>query len=87
MFKEGADRMEDVKSWMLIASIMGTASGIYVSSAINPPNNYVMFMVIFALVGIILANLVLLLLVELDRWQKGFARGGGETSESSQVNL
>jgi hypothetical protein len=78
--------MEDVKSWMLIASIMGIASGIYLSSAINPPNNYVMFMIILVLIGIILANLVLLLLVELDRWQKGFVRGAGETSESPQVN-
>jgi hypothetical protein len=78
--------MEDVRSWMLIASIMGTASGIYLSSAINPPNNYVMFTIIFALIGIILANLVLLLLVELDRWQKGIVRGGGETSENPQVN-
>ncbi len=74
--------MEDAKSWMLIASIMGAASGIYVSSAINPPNNYVMFLIIFALIGIIMANLVLLLLVEIDRWQKGFVRGGKETSEN-----
>jgi hypothetical protein len=66
--------MEDAKSWMLIASIMGTASGIYVSSAINPPNNYFIFIIIFALIGIILANLVLLLLVEVDRWQKGVSK-------------
>ncbi len=78
--------MEDAKSWMLIASIMGAASGIYVSSAINPPNNYVMFLIIFALIGIILANLVLLLLVEIDRWQKGFVRGGGETRKNLQIN-
>ncbi len=77
--------MQDAKSWMLIASIMGTAAGIYVSSAINPPNNYFMFMIIFALIGIVFANLVMLLLVELDRWQKGFVKGGSENSRNQQV--
>ena len=75
--------MEDAKSWMLIASIVGAAGGIYFNSVVNPLNNYFMFLIVFALIGICIANLLLLLLVELDRWQKRSNQGRKETPENT----
>ena len=77
--------MEDAKSWMLIASIMGAAAGIYFTSVLNPLNNYVVFMAIFALIGICIANLVLLALISVDRWQKGQGRSDEETQEAAEA--
>jgi hypothetical protein len=74
--------MEDAKSWMLIASIVGAAGGIYFNSVVNPLNNYFMFLFVFALIGICFANLLLLLLVELNRWQKRSNKDSKETAEN-----
>jgi hypothetical protein len=62
--------VEDAKAAMAITSIMGAAAGIYYVSVVNPLNNYFIFMVIFALVGIVLANVVLLVGYEVYRWLK-----------------
>ena len=62
--------MEDAKAAMAITSIMGASAGIYSVSVVNPLNNYFVFMAIFALVGVVVANVVLLVGYEIYRWLK-----------------
>jgi hypothetical protein len=63
---------ESPKSWMFIASILGSAAGIYYTSIVNPLNNYFVFMAIFVLVGFALANVVLMVLHEVYGWLKQY---------------
>jgi len=62
--------MEDAKSAMAIVSILGAAAGIYYVSIVNPENNYFVFMAIFALIGVAVANVVLVAVNEVYRWLK-----------------
>jgi len=60
--------MEDVKMMMLVASILGASVGVYLTTAVNPLNNYFYFMALFAIIGAGLANVVLLVLVKTYKW-------------------
>jgi len=62
--------LDDAKLWMLIISIMGVAVGFYLTSMLKPLNNYVFFLAIFALIGIAVANTVLLVIYEVYKWLK-----------------
>jgi hypothetical protein len=62
--------VEDAKAAMAIVSILGAAAGIYYASALNPLNNYFVFLAIFALIGVGVANIVLLVAYEIYRWLK-----------------
>jgi hypothetical protein len=55
---------------MIIASVFGAAAGIYYSSTLNFVNNYLVFVALLALIGIGVANLVLLVLWEVNNWLK-----------------
>jgi hypothetical protein len=57
--------LEDAKIGVIIASVFGAAAGIYYASTLNFVNNYLVFVALFALVGIGIANLVLLVLWEV----------------------
>ena len=63
-------RLEDLMIAMLLASVVGASAGIYYVSILNPLNNYFLFMALFGMVGICVANLVLLALYEAYRWLK-----------------
>jgi hypothetical protein len=60
--------MEDAKTIMLVASILGALVGVYLTTAANPLNNYFYFMTLFAIIGAGLANVVLLALVKIYSW-------------------
>jgi hypothetical protein len=60
--------MDDTKMWMVIVSIMGVAAGLYIASTLKPLNNYVFFLAIFALIGVAVANTVLLVIYEVYKW-------------------
>ena len=60
--------MEDAKIMMLAASILGALVGVYLTTAVNPLNNYFYFMALFAIIGAGFANVVLLALVKIYLW-------------------
>jgi hypothetical protein len=53
---------------MLIASVIGALAGVYYSIVVNPLNNYFVFMALFAMVGVGVANVVLLVLYGIYEW-------------------
>ena len=53
---------------MIIASVVGALIGIYLTTLLNPPNNYFYFMGLFGIIGAGLANVVLLILVKTYWW-------------------
>ena len=55
---------------MLIASVMGASAGIYVTSMADPLNNYFIFMALFGVIGVGVANVVLLALYKIYGWLK-----------------
>lgn len=60
--------LEDPKTWMLAASILGAIAGIYYTMVVNPLYNYFIFMGIFALIGVGIANLALLAAYKVYLW-------------------
>jgi hypothetical protein len=64
--------MESPKTSMLTASIIGAATGVYYNSFLNPLNNYFVFMAIFVIIGIGIANVVLLVLDVVYGWLKKY---------------
>jgi multisubunit Na+/H+ antiporter MnhC subunit len=62
--------VENPKTWMLIASVMGASAGIYVTSMADPLNNYFIFMALFGVIGVGVANVVLLALYKIYEWLK-----------------
>jgi hypothetical protein len=64
--------LENPKTWMLLVSLPGAAIGIYFNSVIDPMNNYFAFMIVFAIIGAVLGNLLLLLLSNANEWLKTF---------------
>ena len=55
--------MEDTTIGMILASVIGAAAGIYYATTLNPVNNYIFLVVLFAMIGIGVANLVFLVLI------------------------
>ena len=53
---------------MLIASVIGAAGGIYYNAMLNPLNNYFAFLVVFALIGIAIGNVAMLVLYKVYEW-------------------
>jgi len=64
--------LEDAIINIILSSIVGAASGIYYATILNPLNNYLVFVALFALIGIGVANLVLLVLSEIFSWIKHY---------------
>jgi hypothetical protein len=64
--------MENPKTSMLIASIIGAAAGVYYNLFLNPLNNYFVFLAIFVIIGIGIANVVLLVLYVVYGWLKKY---------------
>ena len=50
---------------MLLASIIGASTGIYYTSAVNPLNNYFIFLALFVVIGVGVGNVVLLVLYKV----------------------
>jgi hypothetical protein len=78
--------MESPKTSMFIASIIGAAAGVYFNSSVNPLNNYFVFMAIFMIIGIGIANVVLLVLYVVYVWLKKYY-ADNETPASSPSSL
>jgi hypothetical protein len=49
---------------MLLVSIIGAAAGVFYTSQLNPLNNYYIFMALFAMIGVAIANALLIALYE-----------------------
>ncbi len=64
--------MENPKTWMTMVSLVGAAAGIYYGSLTNPMNNYFVFLAVFALIGVAIANVALLILVSIYCWLKKY---------------
>jgi hypothetical protein len=64
--------MTDVKTLMLAASIVGIFGGAYYTVMVNPLNNYAIFMVLFAVIGVAIANVVLLIVSTTYEWLKSY---------------
>ncbi len=75
--------MEDAIINMILSSVMGAAAGVYFATILNPFDNYLIFVALFALIGIGGANLVLLMLFEIHRWLKQYYIHA-ETTKNSQ---
>jgi hypothetical protein len=52
--------MNSPKLYISLASFFGVLVGIYVTVAVHPENNYFYFMGLFAMLGILISNLILL---------------------------
>jgi hypothetical protein len=57
--------LQDAKTAILIASILGASAGIYYLATLNPLNNYLVFVALFALIGIGVANVILLVICRI----------------------
>jgi hypothetical protein len=57
---------------MVFASLMGAILGAYYATSLNPLNNYFGFVLFFALIGVIVANLIMLVVYEAYRWLKQY---------------
>jgi hypothetical protein len=66
----GVSLMDNPKEMMLIASIIGAIVGIIFNARINPINNYFIFMIIFAMIGMGVALLVLIAVYKIYEWVK-----------------
>ena len=64
--------VENPKTWMLLASILGASVGIYAVSVAAPLNNYFLFMALFVVIGVGVANVVLLVLYKVYEWLKQY---------------
>jgi hypothetical protein len=64
--------VENPKTWMLIASILGASAGIYDVSVVAPLNNYFLFMALFVVIGVGVANVVLFVLYKVYEWLKQY---------------
>jgi hypothetical protein len=62
--------MEDSKLMIIAASFIGALVGVYYIATENPLNNSYIFMALFALVGVAVANGVLLVGVKFYDWLK-----------------
>ena len=49
---------------MLLVSIIGAAAGVFYTAQLNPLNNYYIFMALFAMIGVAIANVLLIALYE-----------------------
>ena len=52
--------MNNPKLYMILSSFLGVLAGIYVTVIAHPENNYFYFMGVFAMLGILISNIVLL---------------------------
>ena len=69
---------------MLLASIMGASAGVFYIAHLNPLNNYYIFMAIFAIIGVALANVLLLALYEAYKsLEKRYERLEGTPNEQA----
>jgi hypothetical protein len=57
---------------MFMFSLVGAAAGVYYGSLTNPLNNYFVFLAVFALIGVAVANVALLILDSVYRWLKKY---------------
>jgi hypothetical protein len=60
--------LEKAETMMLVASIIGAIAGVIFNVNINPINNYFIFMIIFAIIGIGIALLVSVALTKVYVW-------------------
>ena len=59
--------MENPKIIILLVSLLGAIGGVIFTWIANPPVDFGIWIGLFAMVGVIVANLILLILVELSK--------------------
>ena len=59
--------MENAKIIILIVSMFGAIAGVLFTRIATPPEGFVYLMVLFALFGVIAANLVLIIVYEISK--------------------
>jgi hypothetical protein len=64
--------MQNPRTMMLIASVMGVLVGFFVVAQLNPLNNFYVFVGLFAMTGVGVANLVLLVVYAVYQWLKNY---------------
>jgi hypothetical protein len=67
-----ATYLNDAKLTVIVVSFFGLLAGILYTLAIDPLNNYFVFMGLFALVGVGVANVVLIVVSEVYKWLKAY---------------
>ena len=70
--RRGDWSVKDATIGMILASVIGAAAGIYYATTLNPLNNYIFLVLLFAMIGIGVANLVFLVLIEVYRWLRQY---------------
>ncbi len=84
MFRSEANiGLEDAKTLMVIASVIGAAAGTFYISVLRPLDNYFIFVGLFILIGVCVANLVLLAVYELYLWLKRVDAGSENVQKTS----
>ena len=78
------EKLENPKIMMLIASLMGALAGIYYTTAVNPLNNYFIFMGLFAMAGIAAAYFLLLIIFEVYGWLRSAVKTRKEPKPLSE---
>jgi vacuolar-type H+-ATPase subunit I/STV1 len=64
--------MLNVKELMFAASAIGILAGILYTVQVNPLNNYYIFMVLFMMVAVGIANVALFVGLKLYKWLKQY---------------
>jgi hypothetical protein len=59
--------LQNAKIIILIVSMIGAIAGVLITRTANPPVNFLYMMVLFALFGVVAANLVLIIAYEISK--------------------
>lgn len=62
--------MDSTKMMMLVASVFGALLGVFYVAMVNPLNNYLVIMGLFAVIGVGVSNVVLVALYRIYEWLK-----------------
>jgi hypothetical protein len=73
--------MDDSKMMLLAASFLGALIGIYYIVTVNPLDNYFVFVALFALIGVGVANAVMLVVVRVYDWLKQYYSENKDTPQ------
>ena len=57
--------MENAKTIIFIVSLLGAIAGIFFTRIADPPEGFLNWIVLFAMLGVIVANLILLIVYKI----------------------
>ncbi len=59
--------MENAKTIIFMVSLFGAIAGALFTKVANPPEGFLNWIVLFAMLGVIVANLILLIVYEISK--------------------